>query len=129
MEPKVITQEEIDAKNKRIKAEINRLRKLLKSLPKDTLAAAASLIRNVAFMSVTLDDLQETINRDGATSFYKNGENQFGTKKSPEIETYNSMIKNYMASMQQLIGLLPKEAVEDAKDELALFVKKAGRGR
>ena len=59
-------------------------------------------------MTVTLEDLQETINREGAVSEYQNGENQWGTKKSPEVEIYNTMIKNHMTIIKQLSDLLPK---------------------
>ena len=44
-----------------------------------------------------LDDLQEIIEQDGWTSEYKNGENQYGTKKSPEADTYIALSKNYAA--------------------------------
>ena len=58
-------------------------------------------------MSVELDDLQETIEQDGWTSEYKNGENQYGTKKSPEAETYIALSKNYAAVIKQLTDLVP----------------------
>ena len=82
-----------EQKEKLIKAEIARLAKIFKQLSKDRLAAVKSLIEEAAFMSVTLLDLRKTINRDGVVSVYQNGENQWGTKKSPEIEVYNAMIK------------------------------------
>ena len=38
---------------------------------------------------------------------YKNGENQYGTKKSPEAETYIALSKNYAAVIKQLTDLVP----------------------
>ncbi len=61
------------------------------------------------FMSITLADLQKKINEEGVVSEYQNGENQFGTKKSPEVEIYNIMIKNYMTAIKQLTDLLSKQ--------------------
>lgn len=85
-------------------------------MPKNTMDKVSSLIKNAAFMTITLEDLQETINIDGAVTEYKNGENQFGTKKSPEIEIYNTMIKNHMGIMKQLTDLMP-EPIEPTKTE------------
>lgn len=65
------------------------------------------LIEKAAFMSIELDDLQETIEQEGWTSEYKNGENQYGTKKSPEAETYIALSKNYAAVIKQLVDLVP----------------------
>jgi hypothetical protein len=77
-------------------------------MPANTLQSAAPLIKNAAFMTITLEDLQAVINEHGAVSQYKNGENQFGTKKSPEVEIYNTMIKNYSSIIKQLTDLLPE---------------------
>ena len=104
--------------------EIKRIKRLLKQVDKDRLATMQSLIKNAAFMSVTLDDLQDAMNQNGVISEYQNGENQWGTKKSPEVEIYNTMIKNHMAIMKQLIDLLPETSSHDKKDLLLEFLKK-----
>jgi len=96
-------------KEKRIKKEVTRLKKIIKNIPKDTMNAVLSLINNAAFMTVTLADLQETINTEGATTKYQNGENQWGTKKSPEVEIYNTMIKNHASIIKQLTDLIPDQ--------------------
>jgi len=102
-------------KEERIKKEIRRLKRIFNKMDDDTKKATQSLIENAAFMTVTLEDLQETINREGVISEYQNGANQWGTKKSPEVEVYNTMIKHYMNIIKQLTDLLPKnvEVVED----------------
>lgn len=110
--------------DKRIKKEITRLRSIFKKLDKDVMKGVKSLIENAAFMSVTLEDLQETINREGTVSEYKNGEHQYGTKKSPEVEIYNTMIKNHMAIIKQLTDLLPKEEIKEVDDGFDAFVMK-----
>jgi hypothetical protein len=111
-------------KAERIEKEIRRIKKLFKVLDKDILATLQSLVRNAAFMSVTLDDLQDAMNANGVISEYQNGENQWGTKKSPEVEIYNTMIKNHMAIMKQLVDILPERESNTKKDMLLDFLKK-----
>lgn len=94
-----------------IKKEITKLNSLFKDMDKKYKKSVSSIIENAAFMSVTLRELREYLNQNGLTCEYQNGENQFGTKKSPEIEIYNTMIKNFISTMKQLTDLLPKGAV------------------
>ena len=121
-------------KDKKVKKEIARLKKMFKELGPDIMDIALSLIKNAAFMTITLEDLQEAINMDGPISEYKNGENQFGTKKSPEVEIYNSMIKNHMGIMRQLTDLMPEPIVflktveEQKKDEFNKILRREGSG-
>ena len=114
-------------KDKRIKKEILKLKKLYKEIGSETMETVLSLVKNAAFMTITLEDLQETINMDGTVAEYKNGENQFGTKKSPEVEIYNTMIKNHMGIMRQLTDLMPEpeKTIPKKEDE---FLKIARRG-
>ncbi len=111
-------------RDERIKKEFTKLKKLLTDIPKDKANSVESLLRNAAFMSITLDDLQDKINEIGVVSEYQNGQNQWGTKKSPEVEVYNAMIKNYMGVIKQLTDLIPNDKPIE-KDELMGFVKQA----
>lgn len=107
------------AVQKKIKAEKTRLLGIYKDLPEDIKKTADKLIDNAAFMAVTLDDLADYINEHGCTEEYQNGANQSGKKKSSEVDVYNTMIKNYKAVMDTLLGLLPKVGVvpDDSFDE------------
>lgn len=109
-------------KHKRIKREITRLNGLFKMLDPKKKKAVDSLIKNAAFMTVTLEDLQEEINEKGVTERYQNGANQFGVKKSSAVEVYNSMIKNHVQVMKQLTDLLPKEEIKVEDDGFEDFV-------
>lgn len=95
------------SKEQRIKDEKKRLKEIFKELEENKRNLVTPLIEKAAFMSIELDDLQETIEREGWTSEYKNGENQYGTKKSPEAETYIALSKNYAAVIKQLTELVP----------------------
>nr|DAT54025.1 MAG TPA: hypothetical protein [Caudoviricetes sp.] len=109
-------------KDEKIKKEIRRLKRIYKKMDPDVKKATQSLIENAAFMAVTLEDLQEIINKEGVISEYQNGANQWGTKKSPEVEVYNTMVKNHMAIIRQLTDLLPKEEAKEVDDGFEDFV-------
>lgn len=104
-------------KEARISEEKKKLNRIFTKVEPKTKKAVRSLIENAAFMSVTLEDLQDSINKNGVISEYQNGENQWGTKKSPEVEIYNTMIKNHMAVMKQLTDLLPKQDPSKKDDD------------
>ena len=95
------------SKDDYIKREIKRLNKIFANLTQDAAQVAEKLIENAAFMTVSLSELQRIINEKGYTEEYQNGENQFGTKKSSEVDIYNTMIKNFNTTMKQLIDMLP----------------------
>ena len=109
-------------KENRIKDEKKRLKEIFAELEENKRNLVTPLIEKAAFMSVELDDLQEIIEQDGWTSEYKNGENQYGTKKSPEADTYIALSKNYAAVIKQLTDLVPaakrkKSRLEALRDE------------
>ena len=95
-------------KEKRIKAEYARMKKLFAPLPENELSFCDPLLQNAAFMKVTLEDLQQAINENGVTDQYQNGANQSGTKASADLQAYNSLAKVYNALMDKLSGKLPK---------------------
>lgn len=102
-------------KEERIKNEKTRLKGIFKELEENKRQLVTPLIEKAAFMGVELDDLQETIEQEGWTSEYKNGENQYGTKKSPEAETYIALSKNYAAVIKQLTELVPAAKRKDSR--------------
>lgn len=95
--------------DKAIKAEKKKLLKILSKIDENLIKICDSLIENIAFMSVTLDELINTIKAQGVKEYYCNGKNQFGYKKSVEIEVYNAMQKNYQSSMKLLIDMLTRD--------------------
>lgn len=97
------------SKDARIKREIKRLRAVFKDLDKNKLKVVEKLIETAAFIAISLQDLEADINLKGYVSEYQNGENQFGTKKSPEVEIHLSMTKNFTVIMKQLAELAPPE--------------------
>ena len=95
-------------KEKRIKKEVNRLRRLFKGIDENKKKLVFATIDDIAFMTVTMADLRESINRTGTTVEYKNGANQFGTKQSPDAQLYLQMSQKQTQAMKILVDCLPK---------------------
>ena len=93
-------------KEQRIKTEKTRLKGIFKDLDENKRKLVTPLIEKAAFMSVELDDLQaRNLKKTAGRVKYQNGQNQWGTKKSPEAETYIALSKNYAAVIKQLTEL------------------------
>lgn len=108
-------------KNKKIRKETQRLKKLFKDLPDNKHKMAEKLIENASFMSITLDELKEDIKIYGVKETYVNGKDQYGFKESIESKTYNTMIKNYMNIIKQLNDMLPEQKKINEDDEFEQF--------
>lgn len=96
-------------KENRIKKELDRLVTIYSVLPENKLTIIKPLLENAAFMKITLDDLQKSINLNGCSDEYKNGENQYGRKAAADLQAYNSLIKNYNTISDRLEKMLPQE--------------------
>lgn len=119
-----------EEREKRIRTERNRLNKILgatkqKGGPEPTpkIKAAKGLIDNAAFMTIHLQDLQVELNKHGCVEEYRNGETQYGMKKSAAADIYTTMYKNYIATIKQLAELAPDNV---GADELSMFMQGSG---
>ena len=104
-------------KQKRIKKEINRLKKLFREIDENKKKLVQTTIEDVAFLTVTMQDLRENIVREGTTVTYKNGENQYGTKQSPDAQLYLQMSQKQTQAMKILIDCMPKTPASTVKDD------------
>lgn len=104
-------------KQKRIKRELTRLKKLFKEIDENKKKLVESTMEDVAFLRVTMQDLRENIIRDGTTTDYKNGENQYGTKQSPDAQLYLQMSQKHTQAMKVLLECMPKSKVTEQKDD------------
>ena len=96
-------------KQKRITKEIARLKATFADISPKKKNLVHATIEDVAFMTVTMQDLRESINRDGTMIEYKNGENQYGWKQSPDAQLYLQMSQKQSTAMKILLDCLPKE--------------------
>lgn len=78
------------------------------------------LLENAEFMESELAKLRVTIEKNGVVDTYQNGPNQYGTKKSSEVEVYNLLMKHYLAAVKQINDLIPADS--DKADEFLAFV-------
>ena len=120
--------QEID-KDKLIKKERNRLKKIYEKIPEKRYKTAIKLIDNVAFMSVTLEFLMQEINNSSLIAKTKNASQEF-YKESPAVGSYNKMYANFLKGIQQLNSLLPVERSDGfgnndppEEDEFLKFIK------
>ena len=116
------------SKDARIKIEKERLVKIYKVLPEKEFKTAEKLIDNIAFMSVTLEDLMAIINNDELVKTTVNASQTF-IKEHPALSSYNKMYANFLKGIQQLSSLLPKnygdtKPVEDDDEFLDFMSKK-----
>lgn len=116
-------------REQRERSEFLRTKKILAGLDKDLAKLLEPLLKNAAFMAVQLEDYRENIRENGGVCEYQNGENQWGTKKSPEAELYNTMMKNYQAVIRQLFDLSPEGAGGDNAALIAFFSQTAAARR
>lgn len=110
-------------REKKTITELEKLKKIFAGIDGEKKDVVERLIENAAFMAEELRKLQLYISENGCTESYQNGANQFGKKKSSEVEVYNAMIKNYSSVIKQLIDLLPNSAQQG--DELIDFIRGA----
>ena len=104
--------------------ELEKLQAIFENIPESKKKVAEKLMENAAFMAEQMELLQEDIEEKGYVSEYQNGANQWGTKKSPEVEVYLSMTKNYVMIVKQLLDIVPDE--DKAEDELLAFRRERG---
>lgn len=107
------------SKEKRIEEELKRISVFYEEIAENKKAMIAPLLQNAAFMKITLEDLQEIINREGVTEVYQNGANQKGIKQSATLQSYNSVIKNYASVLKALSNYLPYKSHIKSAAEIA----------
>lgn len=99
-------------KEERIENKRAELLQIYADLSENELKVAAGLIDQAAFLSVTLEDLAESITKNGTIEEYTNGKNQSGRKISSDAKLYNSLVAKYTAITTKLLQLVPKAKTE-----------------
>lgn len=97
-----------EEKEKKIKKELNKLKRKFKDIPNDKKEFYLGLMQRAAFMRVTLEELELHMNYHGAVEWFEQGSQKLW-RESPASKVYNQMIKNYQATLKQLEMLLPEE--------------------
>lgn len=92
---------------RRIADEKARLLEIFKDLEPNKLSTCQALIDRAAFITVSLEDLEDQLNATGWVEPYQNGENQSGMKKAAAADVHISLTKNLNAIVKQLLELVP----------------------
>lgn len=106
------------SKDKRIKKEIRRLRKIYKDIDKDNQAILEGLIQRAAYMRITLEDWEIDIMENGYYEMFTQSEKTDPYERErPVARLYNTMNKNYQSIIKQLSDLVPKPDTKKEKDD------------
>ncbi|TCT23382.1 hypothetical protein EDD68_10796 [Melghiribacillus thermohalophilus] len=107
--------------NKLIEAEIRKLKSIFKDISEDKQKVAERLIERVAFMTITLEILEDEIKRKGPTYKFEQGSQKM-IIENPAQKSYNTMVNRYTAAYSKLFDLLPKEPPKEEDDGFDSFV-------
>lgn len=102
----------------RIRKEKERLSEIFKDLEENKLKTCRALIDRAAFITISLEDLEEKLNETGWVEEYQNGENQSGMKKAAAADVHISLTKNLNAIIKQLLDMVPPAQKKGMLDQL-----------
>ncbi|MBC6973056.1 hypothetical protein H9I32_11910 [Bacillus sp. Xin] len=102
-----------------IQEEIDRLNSIFVNLPSNKKEVAKELIERVAFMTIQLEILEDTIKEKGPTYMFKNGSQEM-LIENPAQKSYNTTMNRYTSAYDKLFNLVeklePPQTVEDEDD-------------
>ena len=110
-----------DTLKARQKKEISRLNKVYKNLPKGARENVKKLIERAAYMLISLEDMEAKIDDDGLVVPMEQG-SYIINRAHPLLQPYNTMVKNYNATVKQLNELLPSQYLETAGSKVVEFI-------
>lgn len=121
-------------REERIKAAEKSLKSILrkKKMPASKIRAVAGLISRIAFMQISLEDLEADINENGETEPFSQTPGISYDRERPSMGIYNRTVKNFASAYKQLMDMLPEEtqiAAEQTPEETELLdmMKRARR--
>src|SRR5690606_13626650 len=110
-----------EEKEKRIKREEARLKKIFAEMPEDRRRIAEGLVKEAAYMRVTLGETRAVIDHEGVIERFEQGAQRF-LREHPATKVYASFVNRYSAIVKQLIDLLlAAEKGKTEADELIEF--------
>ena len=106
-----------------IAAETEKLEAIFEDISEEKQKVAKRLIERVAFMTITLQILEDDIKTKGPTYLFKQGSQEMYVE-NPAQKSYNTMINRYTAAYGKLFDLLPKEVANEEDDGFDAFIGK-----
>lgn len=114
---------ESSKKKARISREVTRLTKLFGEIPDNKKKLVNASIKDVAFLTIAMEDLREEMAVSGLIDEYKNGPDQYGKKQSTALQSYLQCSNKLTAAMKLLNEQLPKaEPKKPDTDDFDEFV-------
>jgi hypothetical protein len=109
-------------KEKKIRAEKNRILKIYKDIKLDAkiIKVLEGLVSDAAFMRIAIEEIKEKLIKEGLMEKFKNGSQEFMREK-PEAKLFLNFMKQYANTMKQLIDLMPVQVKDEEQDQLMQF--------
>lgn len=100
----------LQEREKLVKKELKRLRRLFVDIPENKKKVAEGLIIQAARLRILLNDLWQDISKNGDYELFSQSNNQEPYERErPAAKLYNSRDASYHKVIKQLIDLLPEE--------------------
>lgn len=99
-----------------VKAEHKRLEALLDraKVPQQQRDVLASVVDNLAWQRVKLDEAREQMQDASIVCHYENGGGQSGERENPIFKAYINLWRAYMVGLEKFSSYLPKELQAEA---------------
>ena len=94
---------------------------ILEQIPEDRREVANDLLKELNFMSETLDELKAKVKSSGAVTLFEQGKQKM-IIENPAMKSYNTTIQRYGAIYKQLIDLIPKMPPSEHDDGFEDFI-------
>ena len=101
---------------KKSSCKLNKPKKVICTLDDNQKNIGLTLLDRAIFMNEKLKELEDDINRNGLTCMMPQGKYEI-ERANPSFATYNAMIKNYNATIKQILELLPVGQVESELED------------
>ena len=104
---------------KAVSKEHKRLEMLLEQadVPRQKREMLASVIDNMAWQRIKLDEAREQMQNESLACHYDNGGGQEGERENPFFKAYGNLWRAYMIGLEKFSSCLPKEMQEEAESE------------
>ena len=106
---------EVDEKAGRVAKERARLQKLFAGADKNKVDFIQETIKQLAWLGVTIVELQEQIDAAGVVLQFQNGANQSGFQLNPACKLLKDYQQNYNTNFRALLPLVPAKAKQGGK--------------
>lgn len=105
-------------KEKAIRKEKNKLKKIFKDIDANKLTFCMTLIERLAWLTVSVKELEDKIDIEGTTIPYDNGGGQSGIKDNPDVKTLIQYTRNITVITKQLVDLVPASQKKTKLEQL-----------